>query len=99
MSTDQILAQLGPCVLLAIPLGKKGPNTKEWQKLTLTHMTPDYLASLDGNIGVSLGPASQGLCSIDVDNDNEFEGFLSLNPPLRDSLMSRGLRGANIWVR
>ena len=76
MSTDQILAQLGPCVLLAIPLGKKGPNTKEWQKLTLTHMTPEYLASLNGskNIGVSLGAASQGLCSIDVDNDDELSG-------------------------
>jgi hypothetical protein len=90
---------LGPCVLLAIPLGKKGPNTKEWQKLTLTHMTPDHLASLDGNIGVSLGAASQGLCSIDVDNDDELERFLSLNPALKGSLISRGVRGANIWVR
>jgi uncharacterized protein DUF5906/D5-like protein len=101
MNTDQILAQLGPCVLLAIPLGKKGPNTKEWQKLTLAHMTPEYLASLNGhkNIGVSLGAASQGLCSIDVDNDDELERFLSLNPALQGSLMSRGVRGANIWVR
>ena len=91
---------LGPCVLLAIPLGKKGPNTKEWQKLTLTHMTPEYLASLNGskNIGVSLGPASQGLCSIDVDNDDELERFLFLNPALQGSLISRGVRGANIWV-
>jgi hypothetical protein len=87
--------------ILAIPLGKKGPNTKEWQKLTLTHMTPDYLASLNGNknISVSLGPASQGLCSIDVDNDDELERFLSLNPALQGSLISRGVRGANIWAR
>ena len=101
MNTDQILAQLGPCVLLDIPRGKKGPNTKEWQKLTLTHMTPEYLASLNGskNIGVSLGAASQGLCSIDVDNDDELERFLSLNPALQGSLISRGVRGANIWVR
>jgi hypothetical protein len=26
MSTDQILAQLGPCVLLAIPPGQKAPK-------------------------------------------------------------------------
>ena len=49
MNTDQILAQLGPCVLLAIPLEKKGPNTKEWQKLTLTRITPEYVASLNGS--------------------------------------------------
>jgi hypothetical protein len=70
---------LDPCVLLAIPLAKKGPSTKEWQKLTPAHMTPAYLASLNGskNIGVSLGAASQGLCSIDVDNDDELDRFLS----------------------
>jgi len=56
MNTDQILAQLGPCVLLAIPLGKKGPNTKEWQKLTLTPITPEYVASFNGSKNIRVSP-------------------------------------------
>ena len=97
----RIREQLGPCVLLAIPAWKKGPTTKAWQELTLDHMTSDYFASFNGeqNIGVSLGTASVGLCTIDVDKDSELEGFLSLNPALQESLSSCGARGANIWIR
>ncbi len=79
----RIRDQLGPCVLLRIPLGEKGPRTKDWQKLTPADMTPPYLASLNhgDNIGVSLGAASEGLCTIDADNEKFLESFLSLNPP------------------
>ena len=92
---------LGPCVLLGIPPGQKGPRIPGWQKLTLADMTPAHLASLnhDQNIGVVLGAASEGLCTIDVDNDDHLEAFLSLNPCLRESLISRGSRGGNVWIR
>jgi hypothetical protein len=97
----RIQEQLGPCVLLAIPPREKGPRKPGWQKLKLTDMTPDYLAGLDygQNIGVLLGAASEGLCSIDADNDEYLEEFLDLNPKLRQSLISRGARGGNVWLR
>ena len=64
-------------------------------------MTPAYLASLNHgqNIGVLLGAASEGLCTIDVDDDDRLEAFLSLNPCLRESLISRGSRGGNVWIQ
>ena len=97
----RIRDQLGPCVLLKVPTGKKGPRIRGWQRLGQTDMTPEYLASLNHgqNIGVLLGAASEGLCSIDIDNDNQLEAFLRLNPGLRESLISRGSRGGNIWLR
>jgi hypothetical protein len=72
-----------------------------WQKLTLADMTPSYLAGLNHgqNIGVLLGAASDGLCSIDADNDEYLEEFLKLNPGLRETLISRGARGGNVWLR
>ena len=96
----RIRDQLGPCVLLPIPLGEKGPRTKDWQKLTPADMSP-YLASLNHghNIGVSLGAASEGLCTIDADNEEFLESFLSLNPAFRESLISLGARGGNVWLR
>ena len=101
MSTDQILAQLGQCVLLAIFPGEKGPRRRGWQKLTHAEMTRAYLAGLNHgqNTGVLLRSASEGLCTIDVDNDDPLGEFLSLNPRLRQSLISRGSRGGNIWLR
>ena len=97
----RIRDQLGPCVLLKVPTGKKGPRIRGWQRLRQTDMTPEYLASLNHgqNIGVLLGAASEGLCSIDIDNDNQLEAFLGINPGLRESLISRGARGGNVWLR
>ena len=97
----RIQSQLGPCVLLTIPRGEKGPRVPKWQQLTMADMTPAYLAGLNHgqNIGVVLGTASERLCTIDVDNDNRLEEFLSLNPRLRESLISRGSRGGNVWIR
>jgi hypothetical protein len=101
MTAEQIMERIGPAVLLSIPRGEKGPRTPGWQKLTLADMTPEYLAGLNHgeNIGVSLGLASNGLCTIDVDSDPEFEKFVTVNPRLRESLISQGARGGNIWVR
>ena len=88
-------------VLLPIPSGQKGPITRGWQTTTVATMSePAYLESLArGNIGVVLGRNSGGLCSIDFDTDAAGEEFLSLNPPFRETLRSRGSRGFNCWVR
>jgi hypothetical protein len=99
--TEKILRQLGPCVLLSIPAGEKGPRLQGWQNLTRSAMTPKYVAGLNhgNNIGVLLGKASEGLCTIDVDDDVQLEAFLELNPDLRESLVSQGARGGNVWIR
>ena len=98
---DKILACIGPAVLLSIPSGQKGPRINAWQKLTVADMTPEYLAGLNhgDNIGVSLGEASGGLCSVDCDSNDLLETFVAANPALAGTLITRGARGGNIWVR
>jgi putative DNA primase/helicase len=86
-------------VLLPIPLGCKGPRIKGWQHFTSEKMKePEYLAELNNgnNIGVLLG---RGLITIDIDNDDAVEPFLTLNPKLRETLRSRRARGCNLWAR
>jgi hypothetical protein len=59
-----------------------------------------YIAKLaTGNIGVAQGDVSNGLCSIDLDIDNEVTGFLALNPILATSLRTKAQRGCNVWFR
>jgi len=61
---------------------------------------PKYLAKLEtGNIGVAQGKVSNGLCSIDLDNDDEVDGFLALNPKVATTLRTKGKRGCNVWFR
>ena len=98
---EEIFRKVGRCVLLPIPRGEKGPKFTGWQKLTLDDMTPEHLARLNhgSNIGVLLGRASSGLCTVDVDDNEQLERFLSVNQRLRQSLISRGARGGNIWIR
>lgn len=100
MIADKITERLGDCVLIPIPKGEKGPKIKRWQKLTLFDMTEEHYAKLEGqNIGVLLGSASNHLISIDADSDEFLDAFLLVNPSLRDSLISRGARGGNVWLR
>lgn len=88
-------------VLLPIRRGEKVPVAKCWQKLTVADMEdPEYLRRLsEGNIGVLLGKPSGGLCTIDLDLDEEVEPFLALNPKLHNTLRTRRVRGCNLWVR
>jgi bifunctional DNA primase/polymerase-like protein len=60
-----------------------------------------YLAKLEkaGNIGVALGAVSNGLVTIDIDDDDRVEPFLEANPLLKDTLRTTAHRGCNIWVR
>jgi hypothetical protein len=96
----QLTERLGPCVLLPIPKGQKGPRLRGWQKFTLADMTESHLASLENsNVGVLLGAASEGLVSVDCDSDEFLDSMLSVNPVFHGSLISRGSRGGNIWLR
>ena len=98
---DHILELTGPAVLLPIPKGKKGPTRTGWQTLSLGDMTTEHLAGLNhgNNIGVLLGEASQGLCTIDCDAQEGLDTLLELNPSLAATLQSRGARGGNLWLR
>jgi len=89
-------------VLLPCDKGVKGARESAWQKTTIEKMrNPDYIRELEcaGGIAVLTGKASNGLCSIDIDDDEMVEPFLALNPKLRETLRSRGRRGCNLWVR
>lgn len=89
-------------VLLPCKLGQKGSRDEGWQNTRIEMMRDaDYLRRLQNapNIGVLLGSASGGLCTIDIDADESIEPFLALNPRLAETLRSRGKRGCNLWVR
>jgi hypothetical protein len=93
-------------VLLPIPLRQKRPLLKGWPKLNVAHTkTPEYQRKLSlciqrgGNIGVLLGPASDRLVAIDIDDDRLVDEILALNPWLRGTLRSRGRRGCQFWLR
>src|SRR4030095_7088400 len=75
---------------------------RKWGHRQLTDMEDTrYLAMLEnaGNIGVALGKVSNGLVTIDLDEDNCVEPFLQENPLLAYTLRTRGSRGCNIWLR
>ncbi len=89
-------------VLLPVPYKAKGPRQKGWRRTTVESMAdPVYLLALErsGNLAVLLGAASSNLCSIDIDDDRDLDGFRELNPKLANSLRSKGARGGNVWVR
>jgi P4 family phage/plasmid primase-like protien len=99
---DELKKLLGNrAVLIPMEKGKKKPKHIGWQKTTLDDTLDDrYQRELEkGNIGVLVGRPSNGLCSIDIDNDDQVEPFLNLNPRLSDSLRTKGARGCNIWVQ
>jgi hypothetical protein len=95
----QILDLTGKAVLLNVRSKTKAPTEKGWPELTLGDMTNHYLGKLTANIGVSLGAPSNGLHSIDCDDDKFFEELGKLNPRFSNTLQSHGARGGNYWVR
>src|SRR5215469_7538299 len=92
---------LGPAVLLPWAPGSKG-DSRRWKHLQLADMDDvSHQTKLQraGNIGVALGQVSNGLITIDFDQDSYVETLLTANPLLADTLRTRGRRGCNIWVR
>src|ERR1041384_242378 len=99
---DELKDLLGDnVVLIPVERGTKKPMIKEWNKMTLPDtQTQQYTVLLnENNIAVLVGSASGGLCSIDIDSDEELENFSQLNSHLFPTFITRGERGANIWVR
>jgi len=101
MSPAQILALLGVnAVLLPIRRNSKCPSRKAWQKITFTEtQIHAYQAALTRApaIGVTLGEPSEGLCTIDCDEDEFLAEMLALNPGLHGTLRTSAKRGGNIW--
>lgn len=97
---EKIRQLLGDVVLIPIYRLTKKPVGKSWQLRTRESMRdPVYLRSFAGkNIGVSLGKASGGLCTIDFDRDADVEPFLEKNPRLRDTTRTKRIRGCNFWI-
>ena|SRR5215510_16161418 len=98
---SQILGPLGPAVLLPWPAGSKG-DLRKWKHLQLTDMDEvSHRTKLEkaGNIGVALGKVSNGLVTIDFDDEDYVEPFLEANPLLRTALRTTAHRGCNIWLR
>ena len=91
----------GSAVLLPWPTKSKG-SSKKWGYLQLSDMNEDsYLAKLAkaGNIGVALGRVSNGLVTVDFDQDGYSDAFLAANPLLKKTLRTRAVRGCNVWMR
>lgn len=88
-------------ILLPVPTATKGPRFKGWQSAQfMDTQTDEWQAQLrEGNVGVLLGTPSGGLCAIDIDDDDLLDEFFGLNPGLRQTLISKGSRGVQVWVR
>jgi len=88
-------------LLIPCRFGTKQPRDTGWQKLNAQKMSdPNYRVRLEqGNIGVALGNQSNGLCTLDFDDQQALGIFLQLNPLLRDTLRTKADRGCNLWVK
>jgi P4 family phage/plasmid primase-like protien len=96
----------GLVVLLPVGLKSKTPVAQAWQKVSYADSRASaYQAELrraiqrGGNIGVVLGPSSNGLAAIDIDCDALVPQFLALNPALADTTRTRGKRGCQFFLR
>jgi hypothetical protein len=87
--------------LIPVKPNTKIPAVEGWPDLTADCMDdPRYLARLRrGNIGVSLGAPSSGLCTVDIDDEAFVEPFLRDNPLLAETTRTRRARGCNFWIR
>lgn len=98
----RILTLIPEAILLPAPARFKGCNVDGWGELAAEIMQDeDWLARLRSspNIAVRLGANSHDICTIDIDDDDQVEPFLALNPALRESLRTKGARGCNIWLK
>jgi hypothetical protein len=98
---ELVKALIPQAVLLPIREGQKRPTLSNWSKTTYAKTQLEWYQvrlKISSNIGVLLGTNSNGLCSIDLDSDEDAELFLEANPKLRKSLITKGRRGLNVWV-
>ena len=101
-SVEEVYKVLGnDAVLLSLVPGQKKPKYKGWPKTSLADTRKKHYQKelATGDIGVVLGAAGNGICTIDCDSDEAATAFLTLNPHLANTLHTRGSRGRNIWLR
>jgi len=100
---DEIYKLLGKnTALIPIKEGTKKVSLKTWKDLTLEQtLEVQFQEKLckASNIGVLQGSRSNNLCSIDLDDDELVEEFLIHNPRFKETLITKGSRGANLWFR
>ena len=93
---ERLLYLLGPnVVLIPCHYGSKVSKISGWNKLSIECMKDSkHLKMLEcSNIAVKVGSSSSGLCSIDIDDDSQYQAFLNLNPALKETLQTKGQRG------
>ena len=88
-------------VFLPVPYGSKRCLRKAWQATTFAQTQESaYQRSLsEGNLAVSVGPASADLVSIDLDLQELGMLLVRLNPRLAQTLCTQGAKGCNLWLR
>lgn len=88
--------------VLPVSIEKK-PALRRWQNLShFDSIQPKRLLKFGSdfpNVGIVLGQASFGLCSIDCDSSSALADFLACNPMLHGTLVTKAHRGGNVWVR
>ena len=57
------------------------------------------LFSEETNIAIVQGSTSSGLISIDFDEPEALDEFLTLNPSMWNTLTTSAARGANLWFK
>jgi hypothetical protein len=98
---ERFAALLGSGVFfIPCETGTKKPKITYTERPKEKNESDGYRALFeDANIAVYLGKPSGGLCAIDFDHDDDLASFDALNPKLRQTLRSRGSRGAMLWLR
>jgi hypothetical protein len=100
---DEAYALLGKnTALIPIKEKSKSPALESWKELSPEDTkTETFQKTLRAATGVAViqGDRSSGLWSIDVDSDEVMETFVKNNPSMKDTLITRGQRGANFWFR
>jgi P4 family phage/plasmid primase-like protien len=99
VTPQEIFALFGrTVVLLRVAPRAKRPIDPKWEDLTAAEMTPAYLASLNGNIGILHGAASGHLIGIEFDSIEAAKLWFRANPWAKDCLWSKAKRGPCFWV-
>ncbi|MEJ6579658.1 MAG: bifunctional DNA primase/polymerase [Akkermansiaceae bacterium] len=100
--TDILTRLDAKAVLIPIRKGTKASAVKGWSRLKFKStqvVTYQQRLAAAPAIAVCLGSQSEGVCSIDFDDDSALAEFITLNPSLKTSLTTAGRRGCNIWLR
>ena len=100
---NSITSRLGEnAFLVPCEWGTKKPIVTYTERPFEGSKSEAYLAIFNAqpvNIAVYLGKASDGLCAIDFDADEDLAAFLTINPKLVNTTRSRGSRGGMVWLR